>query len=59
MAGRRAVVGKRREEVGRPSIFVVEAVYAICYTGSRLRKTGRESRGKPFRACDILGLQKW
>jgi hypothetical protein len=34
-----------------PSIFVVEAVHAICCIGSRLRKIGRISRGKPFWAC--------
>jgi hypothetical protein len=30
----------------------------MCCTGSRLRKTRRVSRGKPFWACDILGLQQ-
>jgi hypothetical protein len=49
----------RRGEVsrkgGRPSIFVVEVVHAIYCTGSRLRKTRRVSRGKPFWAYDILG----
>jgi hypothetical protein len=51
--------GRGEQEVGRRSIFVVEAVRAICCTGSRLRKTRRVSRGDPFWACDILGLQKW
>jgi hypothetical protein len=33
-------------------------VTPICCTGSRLRKTRRVSRGKPFWACDILGPAK-
>ena len=45
--------------MGRPSVFVVEAVHVIYYTGIRLRNTQRVSRGKPFWVCDILGLQKW
>jgi hypothetical protein len=57
MCGQLACHGK--QEVGRPSIFVVGAVHVIHCTGSRLRKTGRISCGKPFWACDILGLQKW
>jgi hypothetical protein len=41
-----------REEASRKwSIFVVEAVRAICCTGSRLRKTRRVSRGDLFWAC--------
>jgi hypothetical protein len=61
MCGRLACYGMERgkQEVGRPSIFVVEAVHVICRTGSHLRKTECVSRRKPFWACDILGLQKW
>jgi hypothetical protein len=33
-------------------------VTPICCTGSRLRKTRRVSRGKPFWACDILDPAK-
>ena len=35
--------GRGKQEVGSPSIFVVEAVHIICCTGSRLQKTRRES----------------
>ena len=60
MCGRLACYGMERgkQEVGRPSIFVVEAVHAIYCIGSRLRKTRRISRWEPFWACDVLGLQK-
>ena len=46
------------QEGGRPSVFVVEAVHVICCTGSRLRKTGRVSRGKPFWALRYFGPAK-
>jgi hypothetical protein len=35
--------GRGKQEVRRPSIFVVEAVHIICCTGNRLQKTGRKS----------------
>jgi hypothetical protein len=48
------LAGYSREEASRKEgrlYFVVEVVYVICCIGSRLRKTGRVSRGKPFWAC--------
>ena len=46
MCGRLACLwlGRGKQGVGRPSIFVDEAVHVICCTGSRLRKTRRVSR---------------
>jgi hypothetical protein len=50
--------GRGEQEVGRPSIFVVEAVYAICCTGSRLRKARRISRRKPILGPRCFGPAK-
>ena len=60
MCGRLACYGMERgkQEVGRPSIFVVEAAYAICCTGSRLRKARRVSRRKPILGPRCFGPAK-